>query len=222
MLRREARALAKSSRPIAEVARSLSIAQGTLWNWVKADRERHERDANPDAPSESKRAELKRLHKENVQLAQKSNWASSPGSVSIGTHTAFAALKRGPQVLRTARRAVGCDPSKPAAFNLLSTEIASNRGCALSIVPLNSRHLSVITVASVGRSSEWRPFLQSRVDRCPVSAGLFILHRLHSLSRCVHVGCVDDRDRRSRRRGRRSARVEAGRAGRITNSLNDR
>ena len=38
--RREAIALVKSScRPVAEVARSLSIAEGTLWNWVKIDRE---------------------------------------------------------------------------------------------------------------------------------------------------------------------------------------
>jgi transposase len=68
--RREALALVKSSgRPIAEVARSLSIAEGTLWNWVKADREQQDRDADPDALSESERAELKRLRKENVQLA---------------------------------------------------------------------------------------------------------------------------------------------------------
>jgi transposase len=35
--RREALELVRTSgRPIAEVARSLSIAEGTLWNWVKA------------------------------------------------------------------------------------------------------------------------------------------------------------------------------------------
>jgi transposase len=34
--RRDALALVQSSgRPIAEVARSLGIAEGTLWNWVK-------------------------------------------------------------------------------------------------------------------------------------------------------------------------------------------
>ena len=68
--RREAIALVKSSgRPVAEVARSLSIAEGTLWNWVKIDREQAERDADPDSLSESERAELKRLRKENAQLA---------------------------------------------------------------------------------------------------------------------------------------------------------
>lgn len=67
--RREAVELVKSSgRPVAEVARSLSIAEGTLWNRVKADRERRERDGDPEALSESERAELKRLRKENAQL----------------------------------------------------------------------------------------------------------------------------------------------------------
>jgi transposase len=66
--RREAIELVRSSgRPVAEVARSLDIAEGTLWNWVKADREARERDAAPDALSESEREELKRLRKENAQ-----------------------------------------------------------------------------------------------------------------------------------------------------------
>ena len=34
---------------------------------MKADREARERDADPDALSESERAELKRLRKENAQ-----------------------------------------------------------------------------------------------------------------------------------------------------------
>ena len=50
--RREALGLVKSSgRPVAEVARSLGIAEGTLWNWVRADREATERDADVDRPS---------------------------------------------------------------------------------------------------------------------------------------------------------------------------
>jgi transposase len=66
--RREAIALVKSSgRPVAEVARSLEIAEGTLWNWVKLDREATERAADPDALSESERAELKRLRKKTAQ-----------------------------------------------------------------------------------------------------------------------------------------------------------
>ena len=66
--RREAIALVKSSgRPVAEVARSLEIAEGTLWNWVKADREANERAADPNALSESERDELKRLRKKTAQ-----------------------------------------------------------------------------------------------------------------------------------------------------------
>ena len=38
--RKDALALVESSgRPIAEVARSLGVAEGTLWNWVRATRE---------------------------------------------------------------------------------------------------------------------------------------------------------------------------------------
>lgn len=57
-----------SGRSIADVARSLGIAEGTLWNWVKASREAIERDADPNALTESERAELKRLRKENLEL----------------------------------------------------------------------------------------------------------------------------------------------------------
>ena len=67
--RREAvQLVASSGRPVAEVARSLEISDATLWNWVKADRERTAQDADPDAVSESERAELKRLRKETAQL----------------------------------------------------------------------------------------------------------------------------------------------------------
>ena len=67
--RREAVQLVNSSgRPVAEVARSLEISDATLWNWVRADRVRATRDADPDALSESERVELKRLRKESAQL----------------------------------------------------------------------------------------------------------------------------------------------------------
>lgn len=66
--RREAIALVKSSgRPVAEVARSLEIAEGTLWNWVRADRDATERAADPHALSESERDELKRLRRQTAQ-----------------------------------------------------------------------------------------------------------------------------------------------------------
>ena len=49
-----------SKRPIAEVARSLGIAEGTLWNWVRAERDANAREGDPDALSESERDELRR------------------------------------------------------------------------------------------------------------------------------------------------------------------
>ncbi|MCU1499003.1 MAG: hypothetical protein JWM47_2956, partial [Acidimicrobiales bacterium] len=49
------------------VARSLEIAEGTLWNWVKSERAVATRDADPDALSESERAELSRLRKKTAQ-----------------------------------------------------------------------------------------------------------------------------------------------------------
>jgi transposase len=68
--RREAVALVRGSdRAVAEVARSLGIAEATLWNWVKADREAAERAADPNALSESEQAELKRLRKLTAQQA---------------------------------------------------------------------------------------------------------------------------------------------------------
>ena len=67
--RKDALELAKSSgRPLAEVARSLGIAEGTLWNWVRAARDADGRAADPEALSESERDELRRLRKENVEL----------------------------------------------------------------------------------------------------------------------------------------------------------
>lgn len=54
--------------PIAEVARSLGISEGTLWNWVKQARDANERDADPDALSESEREELKRLRRQVIEL----------------------------------------------------------------------------------------------------------------------------------------------------------
>lgn len=67
--RRDALELARSSgRPIAELARSLGISEGTLWNWVQANRVASARAGDPDALSESERDELKRLRREIVEL----------------------------------------------------------------------------------------------------------------------------------------------------------
>lgn len=67
--RRDALELVRSSgRPIAQVARSLGISEGTLWNWVQADRAATARAQDPDSLSESERDELKRLRREVVEL----------------------------------------------------------------------------------------------------------------------------------------------------------
>lgn len=67
--RREAIELVRSSgRSRVEVARSLGISDNTLANWMRADQERRERDADPEALTESERVELRRLRRENAQL----------------------------------------------------------------------------------------------------------------------------------------------------------
>ncbi len=75
--RREAVALAVSSgRSVAGVARSLGISEVTLWNWVKADRERRERAGDPEALTVSEREELKKLRR---RVAQQEIDSGDPG-----------------------------------------------------------------------------------------------------------------------------------------------
>ncbi len=57
----------ETGKPIAQVARDLGINEGTLGNWVMADR-RARGDQPEDKVSESERAELVRLRRENTQL----------------------------------------------------------------------------------------------------------------------------------------------------------
>lgn len=67
--RREAIELVKSSdRPRVEIAKSLGISDSTLANWMYAERDKAQREADPDALSESEREELARLRKENIDL----------------------------------------------------------------------------------------------------------------------------------------------------------
>ena len=56
----------ETGKPIAQVARELGINEGTLGSWCA--RERRRRDDGNAALSESERAELERLRKENVEL----------------------------------------------------------------------------------------------------------------------------------------------------------
>ncbi|HET9082557.1 MAG TPA: transposase [Trebonia sp.] len=61
------RLVRETGKPIAQVARDLGVNEGTLGNWVNADRRR--RGEVDGALSEDERAELARLRKENAELA---------------------------------------------------------------------------------------------------------------------------------------------------------
>lgn len=79
--RREAIELVKTSdRPRVEIARSLGISDSTLANWMYAERDKEQRDADPGALSESEREELARLRKETIDLRV----APTGGHVCVG------------------------------------------------------------------------------------------------------------------------------------------
>ncbi len=63
------RLVRETGKPIAQVARDLGINEGTLGNWVNADRRR--RGEGDGALGEDERAELARLRKENAELAMR-------------------------------------------------------------------------------------------------------------------------------------------------------
>ena len=60
------RLVLETGKPIAQVARELGVNEGTLGNWCA--RERRGREGGNPALSESERAELERLRRENVEL----------------------------------------------------------------------------------------------------------------------------------------------------------
>jgi transposase len=61
------RIVRETGKPIAQVARELGINEGTLGNWVAKDRRAHQ--GGDGKLSESERAELNRLRRENAELA---------------------------------------------------------------------------------------------------------------------------------------------------------
>jgi transposase len=72
------RLVRETGKPIAQVARDLGINEGTLGNWVNADKRR--RGEGDGALSEDERAELARLRRENAELAMETSdavWLSS-------------------------------------------------------------------------------------------------------------------------------------------------
>jgi transposase len=60
------RLVRETGRPIAQVAKDLGINEGTLGNWVNADRRRR---GDGTELGEDERAELARLRRENAELA---------------------------------------------------------------------------------------------------------------------------------------------------------
>jgi transposase len=60
------RLVRETGKPVAQVARDLGINEGTLGNWVNADKRRRGGDG---ALYESEREELARLRRENAELA---------------------------------------------------------------------------------------------------------------------------------------------------------
>ncbi len=62
------RIVRETGRPLAQVARELGINEGTLTTWVARDRQRQAGEAGGGL-SESERAELLRLRRENAELA---------------------------------------------------------------------------------------------------------------------------------------------------------
>ena len=69
------RLVRETGKPIAQVARDLGINEGTLGNWVNADKRR--RGDADGALSEDERAELARLRKENAELAMEVTFSSA-------------------------------------------------------------------------------------------------------------------------------------------------
>jgi transposase len=59
----------ETGKPVAQVAGDLGVNEGTLGNWVNADRRR--RDGGGGVLGEDERAELGRLRRENAELAMR-------------------------------------------------------------------------------------------------------------------------------------------------------
>ena len=66
--RETVRLVPTTDKTMADVARDLGINYKTLGNWVRAEQARAVRDLAPGALSESERAELKPVKKENAEL----------------------------------------------------------------------------------------------------------------------------------------------------------
>ena len=78
----------ETGKPIAQVARDLGINEGTLGNWVNADKRR--RGEGNGALSEDERAELARLRRKRTQSWRWSVMSSSGVSSAFAPHLSTA------------------------------------------------------------------------------------------------------------------------------------
>jgi transposase len=78
------RIVRETGKPIARVARELGINEGTLGNWCARERARGGGDG---ALTESERAELERLRRENAELAMQRDVLKR--SVALWVHEAM-------------------------------------------------------------------------------------------------------------------------------------
>ncbi len=82
---------------------------------------------------------------DHVEQSEKSNCASSPGGVSIGTDAPSARRKRGPRSSRTQRTTVGYDPVNPSAETISKSDFANSFGFPTSNDVSRSAHTGSIT-----------------------------------------------------------------------------
>ena len=78
------RLVVETSRPIADVARELSISETSLGNWVRAYREKHAEDEPPLKVSD--RARLRELERENRELRMKADFLSKAAAYFAAEH----------------------------------------------------------------------------------------------------------------------------------------
>ena len=75
------RLVRETGKPIAHVARELGVNDGTLGNWVSADRRR--REGGKGALSEDERAELVRLRKQCAELQMRCDVLKRSGALWV-------------------------------------------------------------------------------------------------------------------------------------------
>jgi len=78
-----ARLVVETSRPIADVARELSISETSLGNWVRAYREKHAEDEPPLQLSE--RARLRELERQVRDLEMENTFLKEQQRTSRGS-----------------------------------------------------------------------------------------------------------------------------------------